>query len=80
MRDALLERSRSIQTELACDFGEDFARRIYAAWIYALDTMIEQASQRSLCSWQVDAETNEAEASDDGDVSTGAGGIRTKQE
>ena len=44
----------SVVTELRRGPDDSQAAQIFAAWIYALDTMIQQASSSQTCSWQVE--------------------------
>ena len=46
------------------------ATQIYGAWLYSLDTMIQQASALPTCSWQIDGMTkaDEDDAEDGGGI------------
>ena len=46
--------------------------QIFSAWLYALDTMIQQADSSQSCSWQVEgleqAEADDDDFGDDGEI------------
>lgn len=54
LRTRLLERREAVMAELERKPGDSQASQIYAAWSYALDTMIQQASNKKTCSWHVE--------------------------
>jgi hypothetical protein len=64
----------SVLAELRRGPEDNQAAQIFAAWIYALDTMIQQASNRRTCSWKVEG----LEQSDD-DESEGGGEITMRR-
>ena len=52
---AELQAHRELLMTVLCRTPEDTqAAQIFAAWIYSLDTMIQEASSRPTCSWQVE--------------------------
>lgn len=51
---ALQENKSDIITELQRTRGDGQANQIYAAWQYALDTMIQSAATKKTCSWKVE--------------------------
>ena len=67
---ALQENKSNIITELQRTRGDEQANQIFAAWQYALDTMIQSASSKKTCSWKVEA-VEDASKGDfgDGDIS-----------
>jgi hypothetical protein len=56
----------SVLAGLAPGSGDSAPATIHAAWLYALDTMIENASGRETCAWHVEG-TDDAPGSIDGD-------------
>ena len=74
LRAKLQEHRDVVLTELRREPEDGQATQIYAAWIYALDTMIEQAAGRPTCSWQVEG----LEQADDHD-SDGGGEITLRR-
>jgi len=54
LRTAIKEHQDAITAELQRAPGDTQVARIIAAWLYALDTMILQASARRTCSWFVE--------------------------
>jgi hypothetical protein len=55
LQSALRARRETIITELQRTRGDGQATRIFAAWHYALDTMIQAAAARQTCSWNVES-------------------------
>lgn len=69
LQNALQENKSHIVTELERTRGDEQARQIYAAWQYALDTMIQSASCKKTCSWKVEGVENTGEGDfGDGDI------------
>lgn len=67
---ALQENKSNIITELQRTRGDEQARQIYAAWQYALDTMIQSAAKKKTCSWRTEgAEDTGKGHFGDGDIS-----------
>lgn len=63
LRASLQEHRAAITTNLQRSRDDGQASLIYAAWMYALDTMILQASIKRTCSWHL--EGIESAADDD---------------
>ena len=55
LQDALRENREAIITQLLRTRGDGQAVRTFAAWEYSLDTMIQAASSKKTCSWNVEA-------------------------
>ena len=55
--------------ELRREQQDGQAVRIYSAWLYALDTMMQQASTSPTCSWQVEG----SQRADEDDFGDGGG-------
>ena len=53
LRTSIRENQETILTELGRRLDDSQASQICAAWLYALDTMIQQAATRKTCSWHV---------------------------
>jgi hypothetical protein len=66
LRSALQARRDAVLAALAQGSGDSAPATIHAAWLYALDTMIENASAAETCAWHVEG-TNDAPGSIDGD-------------
>ncbi|HKQ36769.1 MAG TPA: hypothetical protein VJ063_01755 [Verrucomicrobiae bacterium] len=62
-RDQVLSQLRREQHDTRPD-------QIFGAWLYALDTMIQQASGKQTCSWFLEGlqRTNEDDLGDDGEI------------
>jgi hypothetical protein len=54
LRSALHARRESVLSALAPGSGDSPPARIHTAWLYALDTMAENASGVQTCSWDVE--------------------------
>jgi hypothetical protein len=67
LRSALRENRQTVNAQLQRMQGDAQASRIFAAWQYSLDTMIQVASGKKTCSWQVEG----LEESGDGDYGDG---------
>ena len=69
LRQSLQEHRESIQSELRRSRDDVQPAQVVAAWIYALDTMIQQAETSKTCSWTVEgAEDDMPDDSDGGDI------------
>lgn len=54
LKASLQERRNAITDELQRNHNDSQASQIYSAWMYALDTIIQQTSTRKTCSWYVE--------------------------
>lgn len=54
LQTALQENKLNIISELKGTHGDEQANQIYAAWQYALDTMIQASTSKKTCSWKVE--------------------------
>jgi hypothetical protein len=69
LKASLQERRNAITIELQRSRNDNQASQIYAAWMYALDTMIQQASTQKTCSWNVEGiEPADEDDSGGGDI------------
>lgn len=69
LKASLQERRNTITIELQRKHNDSQASQIYAAWMYALDTMIQQASTKKTCSWYVEGiEQVDEDDSSGGDI------------
>ena len=66
LRSGLHARRDSVLAALASGSGDSAPTTIHAAWLYALDTMIENASGMQSCAWHVQG-TDDAPGTIDGD-------------
>jgi hypothetical protein len=66
LRSGLQTRRDSVLAALAPGSGDSAPATIHAAWLYALDTMIEKASGGQTCAWHVQG-TDDAPSGVDGD-------------
>ena|ERR1035437_1165140 len=66
LRSELSARRDSVLAALALGSGDSAPATIHAAWLYALDMMIENASGTQTCTWQVQG-TDDAPGTIDGD-------------
>lgn len=66
LRSGLQARRDSVLAALAPGSGDSAPATIHAAWLYALDTMMENASWAQTCAWQVEG-TDDAPSGVDGD-------------
>lgn len=73
LRRSLKENKDAIVRELQRMPGDDQAEQIFAAWIYALDTMLQEAAVKKTCSWKVEG------AEDTGDGDSGDGDISLRR-
>jgi hypothetical protein len=69
LKASLQERRNTITVELQRNHNDSQASQIYAAWMYALETMIQQASTKKTCSWYVEGiEQADEDDSGGGDI------------
>ncbi len=70
LRGELQAHREEVLGELRREQQGSQAIQIYGAWLYTLDTMIQQASARPTCSWQIDglAGADEDDAGDGGEI------------
>lgn len=68
LRAALAENKESVLEELQEIRGPEQGDRIFAAWEYSLDTIIQQAAGKRTCSWRIVGETETAPDYGDGDT------------
>jgi hypothetical protein len=69
LRTAIQEHRNAIIAELQRKPHDDQPLRVMAAWQYALDTMVQQASSRETCSWHVEGVEDAGEDNyGDGDI------------
>jgi hypothetical protein len=69
LRQSLQEHRESIQSELRRGRDDVQPAQVISAWIYALDTMIQQAETSKTCSWTVEgADDDVPDDSDGGDI------------
>ncbi len=66
LRSALHTRRDSVLAALAPGSGDSNPATIHAAWLYALDTMIERASGTQTCAWCVQG-TDDAPGPNEGE-------------
>lgn len=65
LRSSVQEHRDAIVIELQRSRDDRQTLQIYAAWMYALDTMVQQASGKQTCSWYVEG-MDQAEEDDSG--------------
>lgn len=69
LKTGLEQHREHVQTELRRSHDDVQPGRIIGAWMYALDTMIQQAESRKTCSWFVEgSEDGGADDFDGGDI------------
>lgn len=69
LRAALLSHREAVLIGLAPGSGDSEPALIYGAWVYALDTMVQEASGAETCSWHVQGtDADETPNFGDGDV------------
>jgi hypothetical protein len=73
LQHALRENRKTITTQLQRTRGDGQANQIFAAWQYALETMIQEAASRGTCSWKVEG------VEDTGEGDFGDGGITLRR-
>jgi hypothetical protein len=66
LRSALHANRECVLTALAPGSGDSMPATIHAAWLYALDTMLDQASGAQTCSWRVAGTDDDSSGIDDG--------------
>ena len=71
--NTLRDNKQAIIAELERKQGDMQAPRIFAAWEYALDTMIQAATSKKTCSWQIEG------MEDTGDGDLGGGDITLRR-
>jgi hypothetical protein len=70
LRRSLQENKDAIIRELQRAHGDAQAPQILAAWLYALDTMLQEAAAKKTCSWKLEgAEDTGGGDFGDGDIS-----------
>lgn len=67
LRAELRKHPEQVQSELRREQQDNQTGQIYAAWLYALDTMIQQAEGSQTCSWFVEGLRRADEDDSDGD-------------
>lgn len=69
LRSALHTRRESVLSALTPGSGDSPPATIHAGWLYALDTMVERASDAQTCSWEVEgADDNPGGFDSGGDI------------
>ncbi len=68
LRSALRTHKDTVTADLQSKSGDTRAPQIFAAWEYALDTMIQQASSKVTCSWRVEGIEDPGGDYGDGDI------------
>src|ERR1043165_13009 len=69
LRTSIQEHWESISAELQRSRGDAQPSQIFGAWMYALDTMIQEAQSSKTCSWTVEeAEDVVTDDSDGGNI------------
>jgi hypothetical protein len=69
LRASVQEHRESVSAELQRSHGDAQSSQIVGAWMYALDTMIQEAQSSKTCSWNVEgAEEVVGDESDGGDI------------
>ena len=69
LQTALQDNKPNVIAELQRTHGYAQANQIYAAWQYALDTIIESAKSKKTCSWKVEGiENTGGDDFGDGDI------------
>ena len=66
LRSSLETRRDSVLAAIAPGSGDSAPSTIHAAWLYALDTIIDKASGAATCAWHVQG-TDDAPSGIDGD-------------
>ena len=66
LRSELRAHREQALSELRREQQDSQAAQVYTAWLYALDTIIQQASTNPTCSWQVEG-SERADEDDFGD-------------
>jgi hypothetical protein len=69
LRDSVVEHKDHIASELRRSHGDNQPSQILEAWMYALDTMLEEARTSKTCTWIVEGTENVViDDSDGGDI------------
>jgi hypothetical protein len=69
LQHALRENREAIIAQLLRTRGDGQAARIFGAWEYSLETMIQEATSKKTCSWEVEASEDTGEGGyGDGDI------------
>lgn len=69
LRNALRQHKDTVISNLQGKTGDARAPQIFAAWEYALDTIIQQASSKATCSWLVEGIEDDPDGNyGDGDI------------
>jgi hypothetical protein len=69
LQAGLRQRKETILAELRREKGDVQPSQIYAAWVYAVDTMILEARGKKTCSWTVEgAADGDADDSGQGEI------------
>ena len=69
LRLSLLEKKEAIVGELQRNHDDTQASQIISAWLYALDTMIQEARSRKTCAWSLEGlAKSDLEDSPGGDI------------
>ena len=66
LRAELKKERQRVLEELSGKEVEARAQQVFGAWIYALDTMIQQAKGRETCAWLVAGSESAADRLEDG--------------
>ena len=69
LRGELQRRREDVLIELRRDQQDVRPMQVYGAWMYALETMIQEAREKETCAWFVEgAEDSGGEFGDDGEI------------
>jgi hypothetical protein len=69
LKASVVEYKDNVATELRRSHGDNQPSQILGAWLYALDTMLEEAKTSKTCAWIVEGtEDVVLEDSDGGDI------------
>jgi hypothetical protein len=69
LRGELQRRREEVLSELRRDKQDVRPMQVYEAWMYALETMIQEAKTRKTCAWVVEgAEDSGGESGDGGEI------------
>jgi hypothetical protein len=75
LKKNLQENADAIKAGLQRQPADAQTSQISAAWIYALDTMLQQASSKQTCSWTVEG----TEDDDGDDFDSGGGDVKLRR-
>ncbi len=73
LQTALQDNKPNIIAELQRAHGDEQGNQVYAAWQYALDTMLQVSASKKTCSWKVE------DLGDSGDSDFGDGDITLRR-